>query len=252
MNAAVRYTLCGALMGLAAAHSEDHNSEANIQRLDMDQFGMPSINCASAGASLNSGSAVATITVSNDIKESIKLTAVNKDRTVTACDSSSAGVKTIDGTDFRLTVNADIQYVMVMAKDGSTGAWKDVHEIWRSMDGTKQIWPKTVQIWEGARANNDAKPAAGHEVSLTQILKEALFGENLDSEPCGSDTRCTYDSRHCAKGVSASQWVHCCNPGDAIPGYSGDVMLCCPPSKPIAIQYPPLNHWKCVASSFRR
>ena len=132
----------------AAAHDapEEHAATA-LRGVKLGQLGPTAVSCVSTAP--GSRAKVAEIEVSNDIHTEIKLIAVNNDGSKIACKSPYTGVGVIgDAVDFRLAVDEMVHYVMVLGKgSGMQGKWEDVHEIWRAMDGTKTIWPKTTQIW---------------------------------------------------------------------------------------------------------
>ena len=163
---AVSLALFVAALSNATAHNaaEEHTAKA-LRGVQLGQLGPADISCVTAAH--GSRAAVDAISVYNDVNTEIKLVAVQNDGTKTTCGSPYTGVGVIGpAQNFRLMVDEMVDYVMVLGKvNGEVNTWKDVHEIWRSLDGTKKVWPKTTQIWSGVQMD---------DVSLGQILEKSL------------------------------------------------------------------------------
>jgi hypothetical protein len=247
MHAAARLALCSAAL---AGHHLAAADEPSGPRASHADGGGPYISCIDDPHPQN----IAVISVSNDIKGKIQLVAMHHGSSSTGTSRGTSVCNThmndpfVNGGDFHLQVDEDVEYVMVM-QDG-----KDVHEIWRALDGTKKVWPKTAQIWVGEEDEGDATAeadaVADSSFSLAQVVKQALFGADLKC----TDGTCSLTGRHCLRNLAPGLPTGCCSTDayllSASPR-SESVWHCCPDDRPVAVQtkYPP---WTCAASSFRR
>jgi hypothetical protein len=151
MKTIAKAIMCIALTSVSSAHEGSH-AEKSLRGVTLGQLGPLDISCVTASA--GTGAKVFAVNIENDVKEISKLIAVHKDgNTKTTCSSPHTGVTTIaPKNDFRLMVDEMVEYVVVMGKK-ETG-WKDVHEIWRTINGTKPVWPQNEQIWDSTSADN--------------------------------------------------------------------------------------------------
>ena len=161
-----------AALSPAAAHDGAHAALA-LRGVTLGQLGPMEVSCVSAAP--GSGARVSEIQVANDIDMQIKLVAVHNDGSKAACTSPHTGVGVIgDSVDFRLAVDEFVDYVVVLGEESHKQAqmWKDVHEIWRALDGTKKVWPPSVQIWSSAESAEHATEM--DDEMLARVLREAL------------------------------------------------------------------------------